>query len=275
MTIEEMQQRKRELGLTYEEIAERCGLSVPTVQRILSGTTQNPREYTKRQIETVLSDEKWGTVLKERAFTYMTKKQGEYTAEDYFALPDDQRCELIDGVIYDLASPTFVHQSVGGELFMQLSEYIKMNNGKCIALHAPRDIKLEKRTVVQPDVMVFCKKEGKKLRKIPDLAIEVTSPSTRSRDYTLKLSKYAGAGVSEYWIVDLKKEEIIVFLFAGDYEIRHYGLYDKVPVSIWEGKCELDLSEALDNISFSEELDADYESDFDEEENEDEGNADA
>ena len=274
MTIEEMQQRKRELGLTYEEIAERCGLSVPTVQRIISGTTQNPREYTKRQIETVLSDEKWGTVLKERAFTYMTKKQGEYTAEDYFALPDDQRCELIDGVIYDLASPTFVHQSVGGEIFMQFSEYIKMNNGKCIAVHAPRDIKLEKRTVVQPDVMVFCKKEGKKLRKIPDLAIEVTSPSTRSRDYTLKLSKYAGAGVSEYWIVDLKKEEIIVFLFAGDYEIRHYGLYDKVPVSIWDGKCVVDLSEARDNISFSEELDADYESDFEEEENEDEGNAD-
>ena len=50
MTREEMQQRKRELGLTYEEIAERCGLSVPTVQRIISGTTQNPREYTKKQI---------------------------------------------------------------------------------------------------------------------------------------------------------------------------------------------------------------------------------
>ena len=267
MTVEEMQQRKRELGLTYEEIAERCGLSVPTVQRIISGTTQNPREYTKRQIEKALVFRS-NVFCKEEAFSYMAKKQGDYTAEDYFALPDDQRCELIDGVIYDLASPTAVHQTIALELGKQLEEYVKRNDGKCLVMPLPVDTKLEKRTIVQPDVLVFCKKEGRKLRRIPDFVAEVTSPSTRSRDYTLKLSKYAGAGVSEYWIVDLKKEEIIVFLFAGDYEIRHYGLYDKVPVSIWDGKCVVDLSKARDNISFSEELYEVLESAFDEEENE-------
>ena len=29
---------------------------------------------------------------------YQVKKQGEYTLEDYYALPDEQRYELIDGV---------------------------------------------------------------------------------------------------------------------------------------------------------------------------------
>ena len=32
------------------------------------------------------------------------KKQGEYTMEDYYALPDERRVELLDGVIYDMAS---------------------------------------------------------------------------------------------------------------------------------------------------------------------------
>ena len=256
MTIEEMQQRKRELGLTYEEIADRCGLSVPTVQRIISGTTQNPREYTRRQIETVLSDGEWGTVLRERAFSYMTKKQGDYTAEDYFALPDDQRCELIDGVIYDLASPTAVHQIITLELGIQLDGYVKKNGGKCLVFVAPFDVDLEKRTVVQPDVSVYCRKEGKKLRKLPDLAIEVTSPSTRSRDYILKLSKYMASGMSEYWVVDLQKERITVYLFEDELITMRYGLYDKVPVSVWDGKCVVDLSEAREKIDYSAELDA-------------------
>jgi Uma2 family endonuclease len=265
MTIEEMQQRKRELGLTYEEIAERCELSVPTVQRIISGTTQNPREYTRRQIEAVLSDEKCGTVLRELAFTYMTKKQGDYTAEDYYALPDDQRCELIDGVIYDLASPTAVHQIITLELGIQLDGYVKKNGGKCLVFVAPFDVDLDKRTVVQPDVMVFCSSEGKgkDQNEIPDLAIEVTSPSTRSRDYILKLSKYMASGMSEYWVVDPQKERITVYLFEEEVITKHYGLYDKIPVSIWDGKCVVDLSAAKRKISLSEELKA--ETDFEDE----------
>ena len=30
------------------------------------------------------------------------KKQGEYTLEDYYAWTEDQRIELIDGIIYDM-----------------------------------------------------------------------------------------------------------------------------------------------------------------------------
>ena len=186
----------------------------------------------------------------------MTKKQGDYTAEDYYALPDDQRCELIDGVIYDLASPTAVHQTVAFEICLQLNAYVNKCGGKCLVLAAPLDIKLEKRTVVQPDVMVFCEKEGRKNRRLPDLAIEVTSPSTRSRDYILKLSKYMASGMSEYWVVDLKKEQITVYLFGEELETVRYGLYDKIPVSIWDGRCVVDLSQAVQSIEFSEEFDA-------------------
>lgn len=43
---------------------------------------------------------------------YQVKKQGEYTLEDYYALPDDQRYEVIDGVLYDMAAPAVTHQEI-------------------------------------------------------------------------------------------------------------------------------------------------------------------
>ena len=47
---------------------------------------------------------------------YQVKKQGEYTLEDYYALPDDQRYELIDGVLYDMAAPAVTHQEIAFEI---------------------------------------------------------------------------------------------------------------------------------------------------------------
>lgn len=41
-----------------------------------------------------------------------TKKQGEYTLDDYNSLPDDERYELIDGVLIKMNSPLTVHQDI-------------------------------------------------------------------------------------------------------------------------------------------------------------------
>ena len=51
---------------------------------------------------------------------YQVKKQGEYTLEDYYALPDDQRYELIDGVLYDMAAPAVTHQEIAFEIAVAL-----------------------------------------------------------------------------------------------------------------------------------------------------------
>ena len=44
----------------------------------------------------------------------------EYTLEDYYALPDDQRYELIDGVLYDMAAPAVTHQEIAFEIAVAL-----------------------------------------------------------------------------------------------------------------------------------------------------------
>jgi Uma2 family endonuclease len=47
---------------------------------------------------------------------------------------------------------------------------------------------------------------------IPDLIIEILSPSTAYYDMIEKKEIYEKLGVKEYWIVDPKKESVEIFL---------------------------------------------------------------
>ena len=129
-------------------------------------------------------------------------RQGDYTADDYFALPDDVRVELIDGVIYDMASPTDIHQFLQIKLAAEFDKCIEEHGKRCIALAAPLDVRLDgdNKTIVQPDVLIMCEREDDDTRnkEVPDLIAEVLSPSTKGKDCTVKLEKYKAAGVKEY-----------------------------------------------------------------------------
>jgi len=52
-------------------------------------------------------------------------------------LPGKKRVELIDGYFYDMASPTFGHQSIGGEIHRQIANFIVENGGNCRPFIAP------------------------------------------------------------------------------------------------------------------------------------------
>ena len=55
MTIEELKQRKRALGLTNEDLAKFSGVPLGTVQKVMSGATKAPRRETLEALEKVLS----------------------------------------------------------------------------------------------------------------------------------------------------------------------------------------------------------------------------
>ncbi|MCD8022580.1 MAG: Uma2 family endonuclease [Lachnospiraceae bacterium] len=187
-------------------------------------------------------------ILSEAKVQYACKRQGEYTLGDYYALPDEQRVELIDGVIYDMAAPGGDHQTAAAQIFRQLDDYIEVNGGSCVPFVSPIDVQLDcdDRTMVQPDVAVLCDRRKYTERCIygaPDLVIEVLSPSTSKKDQTIKLRKYQNAGVREYWMVNLKQEKVIVYDFehAGDVKVMPviYGMDKPIPVQIYGGKCQI------------------------------------
>lgn len=260
MTIEEMRQKKLQKGYSYAQISALSGVPLGTVQKIFSGDTEHPRYATLQALEQVLKDPDDRMVLNDSAAASygipQEKRQGEYTVEDYFAIPDEIRVELIDGVIYDMAAPTFDHQKIAGEIYRQIANYIMDNNGKCEAGMSPIDVQLDcdDKTMVQPDVLILCKNEKIVKGRVfgaPDFVLEVISPSTRRKDYTKKLSKYMAAGVREYWILDPCQQKLLVYFFESEVCPVIYGLQEPIAVGIFDGLLEIDFSHIVEWIEES------------------------
>ena len=174
-----------------------------------------------------------------------------YTYADYLTWDDDVRRELIDGVIYVMSAPTWEHQRINGNLFMQIAVFLK---GKpCKVFSAPFDVRLnaddKDDTVVQPDIVVICDRTkliGTGCVNAPDMAVEVLSPSTTRRDRLEKLNLYQKYGVREYWVVDPDDKTVSVhFLENGKYVIYAYGEEDVAPVRILES-CDINLKDVFD-----------------------------
>ena len=247
MTIDEMRQKKKEKGYTYVQIADLSGVPLGTVQKVFSGETEKPRYDTLLALEQLFTDT---PVLRESALykhNGRDERNGRYTLDDYYALPDEQRVELIDGYFYDMSSPTFGHQSIGGEIHRQIANYIMEHGGDCRPFIAPVDVQLDcdNKTMVQPDVGIVC--DPSKIKRFgiygaPDFLVEVISPSTKKKDYALKLSKYMEAGVREYWILDFRQEKILVYFFESDIYPVIYGFDQPVPVNIYDGNLKIDFS---------------------------------
>ena len=166
MIIQELKERKRKMGMTNSELAERSGVPLSTVAKVLGGTTLRPRIDTIRALEAALRAEddqdvsllirQEGAVMesgdsyiygsnarKENNSRFHSPEEGNagkdkdhlqntelygheirmddesytveaaekksggsgmplHTVEDYLALPDERRVEMIDGRFYDL-----------------------------------------------------------------------------------------------------------------------------------------------------------------------------
>ena len=172
----------------------------------------------------------------------------EYTIDDIYALPEGQRAELIDGVIYNMAPPTIKHQELSSMLQGEIYSYIKKKKGNCKVYAAPFAVFLNEnnRNYVEPDISVICDRfkleNGKGCKGSPDWIIEIVSPSTKDNDYGIKLFKYGNSGVREYWIVDPAKNRITVYNFENKTTVNEYTFADKVKAGIYED-LEIDFSE--------------------------------
>ena len=253
MTVQEMKERKKLLGYTNEMISELSGVPLGTVQKIFAGVTASPRYDTLLALQKVLKKE--DNKMAESVRDYSVKRPGEYTVQDYYALPKERRVELMNGVIYDMAAPSNLHQLLCTEIWQPIKDYIKKEGGQCIPFVAPADVQLDcdDKTMVQPDVFVVC--DRRKLIKhctygAPDFIVEILSESGRKKDMIIKCEKYASAGVREYWIVDPVQKKVLVYDFEHDEFPVIYGFDDKVPVRIFEGKCIINFAEIYEYVSF-------------------------
>lgn len=276
MTIEELRTAKAEMGYTNEQLSDASGIPASTLQKIFSGVTKAPRRATLKALslamEKLKRSESGGLYTDSRKDMdqgLLREPRGIYgdrfdlaadplkksTLDDYLALPDDLRVELIDGVFYDMAAPTSGHQAISGYIHKLLLDHVITKGGKCLPLMSPLDVQLDQDdyTVVQPDVVIVCDREKFRNGRVfgaPDFIAEVLSPSTRKKDMFLKLKKYSEAGVREYWMIDPLRKAVIVYDLEKEALPALYGFEDRVPVRIWNGECMIDFAAIYQFMGF-------------------------
>ena len=172
-----------------------------------------------------------------------------YTTDYIYSLPEGQRAELIDGVVYDMAPPNRIHQELIMQLSSEIRNHIKNKDGSCKVYPAPFAVFLNEddKTYVEPDISVICDKS--KLTEAgcngaPDFVIEVASPSSRKLDYGKKMILYSDAGVREYWIVDPSRERTTVYRFEEDAAPIFFPFDQAITVGIY-GDLQINIGEFL------------------------------
>lgn len=183
------------------------------------------------------------------------KSDRKYSYADYLTWDDDQRWELIDGVLYNMSpAPLIRHQEIQREIGLSLGNFL---TGKpCTLFFAPVDVRFkdiihavddETFTVVQPDLLVVCDKskiDAKGINGAPDICIEILSESTAYKDQSDKFMLYQKHGVREYWIVNPGLETVEVFVNkGGNFEKPIYLRKEDTLTSNVLGAFELPLSQ--------------------------------
>lgn len=161
------------------------------------------------------------------------KQDEKWTYRQYREWPDDERWEIIGGVVYDMSpAPTLRHQEILLELGRQFKNYLL--DLPCKVFVAPFDVRFveadeandDATNVVQPDIVVVCdrnKLDASGCVGAPDMVAEILSPSTSRKDRKEKFLLYERHGVKEYWIVDPAAQVVHVYRLGSD---NRYGRPD-------------------------------------------------
>jgi len=138
------------------------------------------------------------------------------TAEDLYQLGPDAPYILVEGALVEVNPPGGIHGEVAGKLSAYLGIFILTNKlGKFFTHDAGFVLQQNPDTVFGPDFAFIrqgrlTKSPTAYIRTIPDLAVEVVSPSNTRPDVDRKTRIYLDAGVEQVWIVDPFRGELSV-----------------------------------------------------------------
>ena len=134
------------------------------------------------------------------------------TAEEFYALPnplDGARQELVRGKVVNVAGPGVEHGEVQGQIHFLLKTFLNQNKLGRVMVESATVIERKPDTVRGPDVSYYSKERlplDKRVvgyhTEVPDLCVEVVSPSNSNKQLKAKAKEYLFAGVRLVWIID-------------------------------------------------------------------------
>ncbi len=123
---------------------------------------------------------------------------------------DDPRSEaksdLIEGVFVMASPASFQHEDIQSFIITTLTNFVEHRNlGKVMGPNTAYQLAAD--NVFQPDVSFIRQDRLHLAEKVyfpgpPDIAVEITSPSSQQYDQVEKKINYGRFGVREYWLID-------------------------------------------------------------------------
>lgn len=143
----------------------------------------------------------------------------------YEDITEDDKAEFINGEVIFHSPAKYRHGEAGTNLLMLMRVYAQHYQlGK--ATHEKMLVSLT-RNDYEPDICYFAAEKAAQFTPdqmrfpVPDLIVEVLSPSTATHDRGVKFEDYAAHGVGEYWLIDPESETVEQYVLEGGrYSLR-------------------------------------------------------
>ena len=152
------------------------------------------------------------------------------TADDLEQMPDDDsvQTELDEGELITMPPAGESHGRYEGEIYSILRHYVKAHR---LGRVYPGDtgFRLADHTVRSPDVSFVRQDRLQTIEStgfakgVPDLAVEIFSPSDSVRQLMRKVKQYFAAGCHTVWIVYPESKEVHVLEATGRDDLLHAG----------------------------------------------------
>ncbi len=141
------------------------------------------------------------------------------TAEDLLCMPeDDFRYELLDGVLVKMSPPGALHGSVGGNAHALLWLYLRQHPIGRVFDEVGVILRRNPDRVRAPDVSFLAAERIPAggiprgyLEVVPDLVIEVLSPTDRRREVEEKIHEWLQGGARIVWLLDPDRRTVTVY----------------------------------------------------------------
>jgi Uma2 family endonuclease len=161
-------------------------------------------------------------------FLFAVYGESRWTEENYLAMSDrtNHIIEFSEGRLIVPAMPTPKHQDIVLLLALLVRSWALKHGGR--AFVSPMPVRLWPGKFREPDVFLYTAAHRDRVSEqyggVPDLAIEVLSPSTEKTDTDEKMGEYAQAGVPEYWVVSVDDVHVEQYVLDGAQYRLHAAL---------------------------------------------------
>jgi Uma2 family endonuclease len=151
-------------------------------------------------------------------------------AEQLADMPEDGfRYELIEGELAQMAPAGFRHSRVAGRFAAYIGQHALAHKlGEVLTAEPGFFLEHEPDTVLAPDVAFVRRDRLPRAGEdegfadlIPDLVVEVVSPSDRPADVARKIERYLRPGVPVVWLADPRRERVQVHRSGRPAETLH------------------------------------------------------